>query len=159
MKLFQSLSCPHCGVSLNNHMDATVCPRCNKDLREPVGAEPLAPDVASSPQSPLSSGSIMRRYTDAYRVARTITAFGATVKVIAFVIAAVVALGGVAAASQSGMLVLAGILIAAIVGIPVYVLGVIVSALGQTLKATLDTAVHSSPFLSKAEMQKIMSLD
>jgi hypothetical protein len=32
-------------------------------------------------------------------------------------------------------------------GIIIYVIGVLVSAQGQILKATLDTAVHTSPFL------------
>lgn len=34
MNIFEPLVCPHCGASLNNHMDATVCPGCNKELRE-----------------------------------------------------------------------------------------------------------------------------
>jgi hypothetical protein len=33
MSLFKTLFCPHCGANLNNFMDATVCPRCKKDLK------------------------------------------------------------------------------------------------------------------------------
>jgi hypothetical protein len=101
----------------------------------------------------------MSRYTDAYRVARTVTAFGVTVKIVAIIIGGVIALAGLVAASQSGIFALAGILVAAVVSIPIYILGVLVSAQGQTLKATLDTAVYSSPLLTKDQMRQIMSLD
>lgn len=40
-----------------------------------------------------------------------------------------------------------------------FVLGILISAQGQTLKATLDTAVNGSPLLTKDEMRQIMSLD
>jgi hypothetical protein len=45
------------------------------------------------------------------------------------------------------------------VGVPLFVLGVLVSAVGQILAATLDTAVTSSPFLTKDQMAQVMSLD
>ena len=101
----------------------------------------------------------MSRYTDAYLVARTITAVGATVKVIAFVIAGGIALIGFIAGSQSTQYAIGGIILGAIVATPIYVLGILVAAQGQILKATLDTAVNSSPLLTKDEMRQIMSLD
>lgn len=120
----------------------------------------VSPVPSSQPSVSQSGGaSVMPRYRDAYRVAHTVTAFGATVKIIAFLIGGAFVVAGLVAASQSGMFAIAVIVAAAIVSIPIYILGVIVSAIGQSLKATLDTAVHSSPFLSKAEMREIMSLD
>ncbi len=101
----------------------------------------------------------MSRYTDSYLVARTITAFGAIVKFIAFIIGGGVILVSLVAGGQSAQYFIGGILLAAIVGIPIYVLGVLVTAQGQILKATLDTAVNSSPLLTKDEMKQIMSLD
>jgi hypothetical protein len=101
----------------------------------------------------------MSRYTDAYLVARTITAVGETVKVIAFVIAGGIALIGFVAGSQSALYAIGGIILGAIVATPIYVLGILVAAQGQILKATLDTAVNSSPLLTKDEMRQIMSLD
>ena len=110
----------------------------------------------------------MMRYRDAYLIARTITAFGTGVKVIAFVIGGAIALIGLIAASHAGSLAdsdrqawqffISGIVGGVIVGIPIYVLGILVAAQGQILKATLDTAVNTSPLLSKDEMRQIMSL-
>jgi hypothetical protein len=44
------------------------------------------------------------------------------------------------------------------VGIQFYLLGVLVSAQGQILKASLDSAVNGSPFLTNEQRAKIMSL-
>jgi O-antigen ligase len=51
-----------------------------------------------------------------------------------------------------------GLLVAVVVTVPIYVLGILVAAQGQILKATLDTAVTNSPFLKREEMAKVMSL-
>jgi len=112
----------------------------------------------SSAQPPVSSGSLTRRYRDAYLTARSITAVGATVKVLAFVVGGLVALVGLAAGSQSTQFAIGGIILGVILAFPFYVLGVLVSAQGQILKATLDTAVNSSPLLTKDEMRQMMSL-
>jgi len=101
----------------------------------------------------------MSRYTDAYLAARTITAFGAIVKGIAFVIGGGIFLVGLITSYQSWQYIVGSIMLGVVIGIPIYVLGVLVSAQGQILKATLDTAVNSSPLLSADEMQQIMSLD
>jgi hypothetical protein len=103
----------------------------------------------------------MSRYTDAYVIARTITAVGATVKVIAFVICGSIALFGLVAGfkSEHYEAAVGGIMLGVIVVIPIYVLGILVAALGQLLKATLDTAVNTSPLLTKDEMRQIMSLN
>ncbi len=45
------------------------------------------------------------------------------------------------------------------IAIPLYLLGIVVSAQGQLLKASLDVAVHISPFLHTAEKAKVISLD
>jgi hypothetical protein len=39
-----------------------------------------------------------------------------------------------------------------------YVLGILVSAQGQILKASLDNAVNGSPFLTNEHRAKVMSL-
>lgn len=101
----------------------------------------------------------MSRYTDAYRVARTITAVGATVKVIALAIGGAIAVVALVVGSQSMQYLVGGIILGVIVAIPIYVLGILVAAQGQILKATLDTAVNSSPLLTKDDMRQIMSLD
>jgi len=107
---------------------------------------------------------LMSRYTDAYRIARTVTAFGATVKVIAIIVGAPIGLIGLVAGLASGdhksvLVAAAGVILGVIFAVPIFILGILVSAQGQILKATLDTAVNSSPLLSKDEMRQIMSLD
>jgi hypothetical protein len=116
--------------------------------------------VSSQPGCPKSSRpALMSRYTDSYLVARTITTFGAIVKFIAFIIGGGVILVSLVVGGHSTQYLIGGFLLAAIVGIPIFVLGVLVTAQGQILKATLDTAVNSSPLLTKDEMKQIMSLD
>lgn len=101
----------------------------------------------------------MSRYTDAYLVARTVTAIGGIVKVIAIAIGGSIAVLGMMAGSQDWRFVVGGLVLTAIAGVPLYVLGVLVAAQGQILKATLDAAVNTSPLLTKDEMRRIMSMD
>ena len=101
----------------------------------------------------------MSRYTDAYLVARAIIAIGATVKVLAFVVGGGVVLIALLAVGKSAELALGSVLLGAIVAIPIYILGILVTAQGQILKATLDCAVNGSPLLTKDEMRQIMSLN
>ena len=109
-----------------------------------------------------------RRYRDAYLVARATEGIGSIVKFIGFLCGAVIAITGVAfgagfAPGTNGavnpMIVVGGVILAVLVTVPFYVLGVLVSAQAQVLKASLDDAVHTSPFLSDAEKASVMSLD
>jgi len=105
--------------------------------------------------------SVMTRYREAYLVARATTAIGGTVKVVAICLAVFVALAGIVIASSergSVPMGIGGVLIGLIFGVPIYVLGVLVSAHGQVLKASLDSAVHTTPFLTDAQKLKVMSL-
>ena len=116
---------------------------------------------------PLSEGvevkSLMSRYWDAYAVARVTAGLGEVIKGIAAVLAILIALGALLIAGQvggSGAIVtfFLGVIGAAFVGGQFYLLGVIVMAQGQILKASLDGAVNSSPFLQNEHRAKIMSL-
>jgi hypothetical protein len=94
-------------------------------------------------------------------VARATTALGAVVKTIGILLGFLVLLAAMILSREVGnglLLFVGGLLSGAVVGIPLYVLGVLVSAQGQVLKATLDTAVHGSPFLQKEDMARVMSL-
>lgn len=99
------------------------------------------------------------RYKDAYRVARTVTLVGEFIKAIGFllIIATVVII--YLAVNQSG----SGIpLVGAFIGAPIaaffFLMGVLVSAQGQILKASLDGAVNNSPFLTHKQRAMVMSL-
>ena len=98
----------------------------------------------------------MSRYKDSYLLARTITTFGSIVKFLAFLVGGVIAL---IALSQGSQYVVIGVALGIFIVLPIYILGVLVSAMGQILKATLDTAVNTSPLITKDEMRQIMSLD
>ena len=52
----------------------------------------------------------------------------------------------------------AGMIAAVIVGGLFCVFGVLISAHAQMLKATIDSAVHTSPFLSDAQRVEMMNL-
>ncbi len=133
--------CPKCKEDCEDNFDS--CWSCGtgrdgsppaKPSPEEVGVVSEASPIHSSASRPSKSGkrSIMLRYTDAYLVARTITAVGETVKVIAFVIGGAIALLGLVVGSQSKHYEAAvgGIILGAIVAIPIYVLGILVAALG-----------------------------
>jgi hypothetical protein len=101
-----------------------------------------------------------RRYLDAYAIASVINGFGDTVKVLAIVFGAVLLL--IAFASPGGfggVFVRVIIVVAAVVfGALIYLFGVVLAAQGQMLKATLDTAVNGSPFLSDEARARMMAL-
>ena len=75
-----------------------------------------------------------------------------------FIAIAGLIIGSQAGAEQSVRFFVGGFFLGVVVAVPLYVLGVLVSAQGQVLKPTIDTAVHGSPFLGKEDMAKIMSL-
>ena len=57
---------------------------------------------------------------------------------------------------SAGLSFAAGLLAGLAVAIPTFVMGILLSAQAQILKATLDTAVHTSPFL-EGSMAHVMS--
>lgn len=110
------------------------------------------------------SQSIMSRYADAYLVARVTNGWGGLVKGIGIVIAILLALVGVAFLSEGrlgdatfafGMVI---IFSGVVSGGGFYVGGILLSAQGQMLKASLDSAVNSSPFLTNEERAIVMAL-
>ena len=105
---------------------------------------------ASADDSSLSGpqGDVTRRYKDAYLAAGAISALGGVIKTLGIIFGLVIVLTGFIAANKLGVfIVLSSLFSGALGGIIIYVIGVLVSAQGQILKATLDTAVHTSPFL------------
>ena len=108
------------------------------------------------------------RYTDGYRVANAIVGLGQAVKVGGFLLAAVAVLGTFGMQQQPTMfnpnptpspIIIAGtLLFGAVIAFCGWVVGVIVSAQGQMLRATLDGSVNNSPFLTNDLRARIMSL-
>ncbi len=110
------------------------------------------------------------RYNNAYRVANVTVAFGNTVKTIGGVLAALIFIPALifALASTSAMTgkslslalcaLLLGVVFAGAVGIVFFVLGTILGAHQQQLRAALDAAVNTSPFLDDDLRTEIISL-
>lgn len=140
-----------------------------EQLGMPVSSGQAVSAVTGSPSagSPsLAFAALTSRYSDAYRVAAGAVVIGATLKILAVCaggLALIVsmlpvsrAIAGAGSADSTALLI--GLVAAVLVGVPLYALGILVSAHGQVLKATLDTAVNTSPFLDQAQKSQIMSL-
>jgi predicted RNA-binding Zn-ribbon protein involved in translation (DUF1610 family) len=106
---------------------------------------------ASTPQSL----AVVSRYSDAYFNARAIVGFGTAIKIIGIVVAALFVVGSLLADARY---LLIAVPFALVIGAMFFLMGIFVSAQGQILKATLDGAVNSSPFLTNNQRAKIMSL-
>lgn len=116
------------------------------------------------PESSESTAAI-ERYEGAYRAAERAVAFGEGVRLGGIFLGGVVFVGAAVAyqfspAERSGFPVVSALLIVGAV------LAVLISQIlsmgfhiqGQLLKATLDSDVNSSPFLSNAQRARVMSL-
>ena len=102
-----------------------------------------------------------QRYLDAYRVAKTIITFGKAIKAVGVFVGGALGLVSLSALTNQGFgeaLGAAGLVVAVVIGLLVFLLGVLISAQGQILLATLDTAVNSSTFLSTRDKAEAMSL-
>ena len=116
-----------------------------------MSATGIAPALAS-PQSQ----AVGRRYKDAYLVAGAVSGAGIAIKAIGIVLGVLIALLGLVASSAA--VTFPAILTAIVVGVFFFVFGALISAQGQVLKASLDTAVNTSPFLTNEQRATIMSL-
>ena len=110
-------------------------------------AEALAPPPAPD---------VMGRYQNAYRVANAACGLASASKVIGFIVGVAILASGL---KGGGFLEAAAIGLGVVVAALFWILGTLVSAIGENLKAALDTAVYSSTFLNNAQRAKIMSLN
>jgi hypothetical protein len=146
-----SQNCPECNNEV--HETATFCDGCGKSF--------VYVPAAGTAQI-TSATKMLTRYKDAYLEARATTAIGSGVKMVGIAIGVACLLVGVLLASQtreSGIYLFASLIFGFVFGTPIYVLGILVSSQGQILKASLDSAVNSSPFLANDERAKVMSLN
>ena len=111
-----------------------------------------------------AASALASRYRDAYGVASATVAIGGTLKVLAIVaggLALIIPMMGVSSVLASGgsgnaTALLVALVTALAVGVPLYALGILVTAHGQVLKATLDTAINTSPLLDNGQKAKII---
>jgi len=105
---------------------------------------------------------LSKRYGDAYIVGRATDGVGTFFKGIGIILGLLVCVASilwmVVASSREAQFGIIGLGFGIFIGASWYILGVVVSAVGQILKAALDTAVSSSSFLNDEQRAKIMSL-
>lgn len=118
--------------------------------------------MASSSQQSAQRISMEGRYSDAYLKANFQTTLGGTIKSASLKIGGIItglallyALTNNTFGAAFGFLI--AILGAAMAGIG-WIFGTLISSQGQLLKATLDSAVNTSPFLDDTVRARIMSL-
>lgn len=112
------------------------------------------------------SSKAIKRYRDAYAIARNIDDQGQTMKSLALVAAVVIGVVtfvvAVVAGQKAGELAFAALIFGGIAAIAVWSViyghGVRIAAEGQHLMAALDVAVHTSPFMSDAERGEAMGM-
>ena len=114
------------------------------------------------------SANVVKKIKDAYRVAGVIVGLGKVLKIIGIVVACLSLLGGIigysAMPSVEGagavklIMIVYGVFGAVFSWLIFWLWGVVISAVGQLLRATLDGAVHTSPFLSDDQRAEAMGV-
>lgn len=115
---------------------------------------------------PFPSAKLIRRYRDSYRVAAFVIVVGGIVQLVGFVISVAIGAGGYSAAvtqfrfrqTEQYTTIAASLFTALVAFVIFFIAGVLVRAQGQSLRASLDCAVHSSPFLTNEEKASAMRL-
>jgi hypothetical protein len=133
--------------------------------------------MATAASATMDQGSrVISRYQDGYRLARTISGLSQICKGLGVLAGLFVILFGVMGSetvmrpnasmagvaslqSQHYIYLLSVIFFGALVAVVGWVIGVVLDGYGQQLRATLDAAVNSSPFLSNAERAQLMRLN
>jgi len=107
-----------------------------------------------------NSSSVLSRYNDAYVAARVIVTVGGVVKACGIIIAFVLVIFAFASSKRGiGAGTFIWLIGAVVSWLSFYIWGVIISAQGQLLKASLDSAVNTSPFMNSEEKAHVMSLN
>lgn len=162
----KEVTCPHCGADLELEDAEMVqtnafCNECKQAFSVQDALRNAGHDAAAANEEPESlSERTMTRYRDGYAKARAVIRIGELIKIAGGLITGIYIFGGIliGAKQSSGTLLLMSILVGVFTGVPIFVLGILVCAAGQLIKATLDTAVHTSPFLTDPERASAMSL-
>ena len=102
------------------------------------------------------------RYADAYTTAGAVTGLSVVIKItgigLGFIICFAAFIVGSNTPGLEGFIIGFGLIFGIVTGIVLYLIGILAGALGQLLKASLDSAVHSSPFLDENQKASTMRL-
>jgi hypothetical protein len=149
--------CPNakCGKPIYSDHTPGWCIECGEPLPENVQEQiPLLRASTLAAEKSIDASGLEKRYGDAYSVARFIVGVGDTVKILGIMVGLVLFF---AAFLAKGLFVVLGLVTALVTGSLFYVAGVLVSAQGQVLQASLDTAVNSSPLLDNGQKAQILA--
>jgi hypothetical protein len=122
------------------------------------------------------SAKAVSRYQEGYRLARTISGLSQVCKVAGLLAGIFVVVFGVMGSetvmrpnpsmvgiaslqAQHNVYLLSVIFFGALVALIGWIAGVVMGGYSQQLKATLDTAVHGSPYLSSTQRAPVMRLE
>lgn len=162
--------CRKCKNEIRQSHPYVWCEVCNEPITDDVNLKrkPNRRDAhADAHDEPVSASGdnprLMNRYTDAYVVARFTNGIRRSFKGLGIVLAIIFILIGffMAISSRESATFGLGVVIAVFgvfTGVQCYILGVLIAALGQILKACLDVAVNSSPLLTNENKAKMMTL-
>jgi len=112
--------------------------------------------------------SLSKRYRDAYRVTNAIITVGSLLKLAGIVLSGLILFFGIIVAQQGARQALTGlppqavivvcVVVAAVLCFVFWLFGVLISAVGQMARSTVDTSVNTSPFLTDELRSQIMGL-
>lgn len=131
----------------------------------PISALDLVLPAGSAPgrRMPPPKRALINRYRDAYRVGDAAVGFGTLLKAFGWLLGIITILGGIFLESQitgdGSPFVIIYALFVGIAQIVIFMFfGILVSAIGQILRSSLDTAVHTSPLLDDEQRTEAMSV-
>ena len=167
----QTKFCIHCGNSLESEKSSQKAsntePVTFKPIihTQPVTERTLISDMTSTerlgPSFPQAE-SVMKRYRDAYHIAKLTDMAGHVFKAVGVLFAILtLIIFGLALKTdflERGYAALVALFFAGVVFMIFLAVGLVVSAQGQNLKASLDSAANCSPFLTSEQKAKVMSL-
>jgi hypothetical protein len=133
--------------------------------------------MATSAVGPIDqSAKALARYQDGYRLSRTISGLSQVCKVVGLLTGIFVIVFGVMGSetlmrpnlamtglasvqTQHNVYLISVIFFGALVAVSGWIVGVVLEGYGLQLKATMDMAVHSSPFLSNVQRAQALRLE
>ena len=141
--------CPKCGEESEDQFDA--CWKCNADKpglsRPDQAARPERQWQGTSEKGrsePRYLVAITKRYENAYVLAKALVGSGDIIKGVGIVVGLLIAVVSIAAAEQGSPIIgVVGVAIGIGMAIAFYAFGVLIAAIGEVLKATLDTITAS----------------
>jgi hypothetical protein len=162
---------PGCATPIWSDHGDSWCHKCGEPFPEALRAR--LPRVAERPAvakpsiprdddallvAPPRVRALATRYRESYLLAETIVGAGTVVKVLSVILAVTIGALGLSAASEVGFGHGAAVISALTVGLGSWLGGLLLTAQGQLLLASLDQAVGTSPFLEDDQKAAIMAL-